>query len=45
MIPENFMVHNTYRFIMQAPMLPIAESFETCEDGNDGKANMSISKA
>lgn len=45
LVPENFMVHNTYRFIVQAPMLPIADSFETLDDGNDGKSDTSISKA
>lgn len=44
-VPENFMCHNTLRFVCQSPMLPIADSFETNEDGNDGKPNANISKA
>lgn len=43
-LPENFMVHNTVRFICNAPMLPIADSFETKDEGNDGKPNAEIRK-
>lgn len=42
---DNFMVHNTVHMDYWAPMLPIEDSFETLEDGNNGRANSSIEKA
>lgn len=42
---DNFMVHNIMTFITHAPMLPIEDSFETKQDGNDGKGDSVIRKA
>lgn len=42
---DNFMVHNVVHFDYFAPMLPIEDSFETKEEGNEGKANSSVEKA
>ena len=42
---DNFMLHNLIRFDCFAPMLPISDSFETLEDGNNGKVSTNISKA
>lgn len=42
---DDFICHNYVAVKYYAPMLPISESFETLQEGNDGKANSSISKA
>ena len=42
---DNFMIHNVVHFDYFAPMLPIEDSFETKEEGNEGKTNSSVEKA
>lgn len=42
---DNFMVHNAMAFDSYARVLPIEDSFETHDDGNDGKTTMSAPKA
>lgn len=42
---DNFLVHNVLNVQYYAPMLPIEDSFETLQEGNDGKSNTGMSKA
>ena len=42
---DNFLIHNAIRFDWYAPVLPIEDSFETHDDGNEGKTDMSVAKA
>lgn len=42
---DNFLVHNVVHMDYFAPMLPIEDSFETKDEGNEGKANSSVEKA
>lgn len=42
---DNFLVHNIIHMDYFAPMLPIEDSFETLDEGNDGKANSKLEKA
>jgi hypothetical protein len=42
---DNFLVHNIVHMDYFAPMLAIEDSFETLDEGNDGKANSSLEKA
>lgn len=42
---DNFMLFNFVNLVQYAPMLPIEDSFETREDGNKGKTDVSIGKA
>lgn len=42
---DNFIVQTVFLYDYYAPMLPIEESFETHEDGNNGPSDMSIGKA
>lgn len=42
---DNFQVHNVVHFDYFAPMLPIEDSFETHDEGNEGKTNSSTEKA
>lgn len=42
---DNFLVHNVVHFDYYAPMLPIEDSFETLDEGNEGKANSSVEKS
>lgn len=42
---DNFMLFNFVNLVQFAPMLPIEDSFETREDGNKGKTDVSIGKA
>lgn len=42
---DNFMLFNFVNLVQFAPMLPIEDSFETREDGNKGKTDVSVGKA
>lgn len=42
---DPFLVHNVYLYDYFARMLPIEDSFETKEDGNNGYADMAFGKA
>ena len=42
---DNFLIHNIVNMQYYAPMLPISESFETLQEGNNGTSNGAISKA
>lgn len=42
---DNFLIHNVLDFVTWSPMLPIEDSFETKEDGNDGKDDLGVTKA
>lgn len=42
---DNFIVQTVFLYDYYAPMLPIEESFETHEDGNNGPSDMAIGKA
>lgn len=42
---DNFLIHNAIRFDWFAAVLPIEDSFETHDEGNEGKTTMSAEKA
>lgn len=42
---DNFMLFNFVNLVQFAPMLAIEDSFETREDGNKGKTDVSVGKA
>lgn len=42
---DNFLVHNVLNVQYYAPMLPVEDSFETLQEGNEGKANTGMTKA
>lgn len=42
---DNFLIHNVLDFVTWSPMLPIEDSFETKEDGNDGRDDLGVTKA
>lgn len=42
---DNFLVHNVFNVQYYAAMLPIEESFETKNNGNEGASNTGMSKA
>lgn len=42
---DNLIVHNVYLYDYYAPMLPIEDSFETHDEGNNGVTDMAIGKA